>query len=94
MDDFPTRIADFLERFTQRIRSTTVDRFERAARWVAAAPLLAVLGIIALVLFLVGFHRILAELLGAQWSWTIIGGLFAALAAFLWFKRNPRSTPE
>ncbi len=94
MDDFPTRIADFLEHLTGRIRSMTVDRFEKAARWVAAAPLLAVLGLLAVVLFLVGLHRILGEALGTQWSWTIIGGLFAALAVFLWFKRNPRSTKE
>ncbi len=94
MDDFPTRIADLLETFTGRVRSMSVDRIEKFAKWIAAAPLLGVLVVLAAIFFLIGFHRVLAELIGAQWSWAAMAAIFGAVAVFLWRKRKPRSTQE
>ncbi len=94
VDDFPTRIADFLESFTSRVRSMTVDRVAGWVRWVAAAPLLLVLGLAGVILLLIGLHRLLGELIGVRWSWIAIGGLFAVVALFLWLKRHPKGQPS
>ncbi len=94
MDDFPTRIADLLESVAARVRAMTVDRIAKAVRWLAAAPLLLVLGVVGLIFLLIGLARIAGELVGVRLAYAILGGLLLAAAVFLWSKRNPKSEEE
>ena len=87
MDDFPAKIADYLETTAQKIRAMTVDRVRNVARWTALSLLLAVLGLVAVVFLLIGIFRILGELIGVKTAYAAIGGLFVLVGAFLWSRR-------
>ncbi len=94
MNDFPTRIADFLEETAGKIRSMTVDRLASAAKWTGVGIVAAVLGLVLCIFLVVGLVRLLAGLVGMQWSYTIIGGLFVVAGMFLWRLRIPRKGAE
>jgi hypothetical protein len=88
MDDFPTKIADFLEDTATRIRSITVDRPRGVAKWAALGLVLAVLGLLIVIFLFVGLFRIVGELIGVRSAWAAFGGLFVLIGALLWSKRN------
>lgn len=90
MNDYPTQIADFLEETAKKIRSLTVDRLASAAKWTGVGIVAAVLGLVLAIFLVVGLVRLLAGLVGMQWSYTIIGGLFVVVGVFLWRLRIPR----
>ena len=94
MDGFPTKIADFLESTAQKIRSMTVDRVRRAARWAALGLVLGVLSLLLVVFLGIGVFRLLGELIGVGAAYAAIGGLFVAGGALLWSKRVPKSAKE
>ena len=91
MDDFPTKIAEFLESIAQKIRAMTIDKVRGAVKWTALGLVLAVLGFLLFLFLLVGTFRILGELIGVKTTYAILGGLFVLLGAFLWSKRLPRT---
>lgn len=90
MDDFPTKVADALESVVTKIRVVTVDRLARIAKWVALGLILFVVAIVAVVLILIGSTRLLGEVVGTEWAYAILGGLFLLLGALLWKMRNPK----
>jgi hypothetical protein len=102
VEDFPTRIADLLERITDKIRSMTVDRVARILTFIALGLVATVLVGLAFVFFLVGLMRIAGELvrkvcdctLAMEIAYAIVGGLFLAFGAFLWSKRTKSTPPE
>jgi len=94
MNDFPTQIADFLEETAGKIRTLTVDRLANAAKWTGVGIFAALLGLVLSIFLVVGLVRLLAGLVGMQWSYTIIGGLFVVAGMFLWRMRVPRKTTE
>ncbi len=94
MNDFPTQIADFLEETATKIRSMTVDRLASAAKWTGVGIVAALLGFVLFIFLVVGLVRLLAGLVGMQWSYTIIGGLFVLVAMFLWRLRIPREASQ
>jgi hypothetical protein len=94
MNDFPTQIADFLESSAAKVRSMTVDRVAGWARWTGVGIVAALLGLVLVIFLVVGLVRLLAGLVGMQWSYTIIGGLFVAVALFLWMLRVPRNASQ
>ncbi|MEE9582550.1 MAG: hypothetical protein V3W36_06370, partial [Acidimicrobiia bacterium] len=63
MEDFPTRVADFLESLATRIREVTVDRVARVIKLVTLGLLAVTLATIAFIFLLVGLFRILEELI-------------------------------
>ncbi len=95
MENFPTRIADFLESIATRIRSLTVDRAARVIMFVTLGLVAMALSGIAFVFLLVGLFRILEELIfkacecsqAMEISYGIIGGLFALAGALFWARR-------
>lgn len=91
MDDFPTKIADFLEATATRIRSLTVDRVRGFLKWTALAIVLAVLVLLAMIFLVVGLFRIVGELIGVRTAYAAFGGLFVLVGAFLWRKRSSPS---
>lgn len=89
MEDFPTRIADFLESIAAKVRSLTVDRLERWTKWVAAGVVLSVLAFLIIVFLLIGLFRLLGAVTGFTIVYTIIGGIFLVVGVLLWSKRKP-----
>lgn len=94
MDDFPTKIADFLEQSAVKVRSMTVDRIAGGVRWGAAGIVLAVLGFLLAVFLLIGIFRLLGELIGVEVTYAIFGGLFLLLGVLLLRQRKPRSDKD
>jgi hypothetical protein len=102
VEDFPTKIADFLESMTERVRAMTVDRAARVLTMIALGLVVATLGGLALVFFLVGLMRIAGELvhkvcdceLSMEIAYAVVGGLFLIAGAFLWSKRTNRPPEE
>lgn len=90
MDDFPTKIADFLEQTATKVRSMTVDRIAGGVRWGAAGIVLAVLAFLLAVFLLIGIFRLLGELIGVEVTYAIFGGLFLLLGVLLLRQRKPR----
>jgi hypothetical protein len=94
MNDFPTQIADFLEDIATKIRSMTVDRLASAAKWTGVGIVASLLGLVLVIFLVVGLVRLLAGMVGMQWAYTIIGGLFVVAATFLWRLRLPREASQ
>ena len=94
MNDYPTQIADFLEENAKKIRSMTVDRLAAAAKWTGVGIVAAVLGLVLAIFLVVGLVRLLAGLVGMQWSYTSIGGLIVVVGMFLWRLRIPREASQ
>ena len=90
MDDYPAAIADFLESTAAKVRGLTVDRVRNIATWVAVGLVLAMLLLLLLVFLFVGIFRLLGELVGVEYAYLILGGLFLVVGAFLWRKRVPK----
>lgn len=102
MEDFPTKIAGFLESTTARVRAMTVEPVARVLTIVALGFVVATLGGLALIFFLVGLMRIVGELihkacdceLSMEIAYAVVGGVFLAAGAFLWSKRTIRPPEE
>ena len=94
MNDFPTQIDDFLEDTANKIRSLTVDRLAEAAKWTGVGIVAAVLGTVLVIFLVVGLVRLLAGLVGMEWAYTILGGLFVVVGMFLWRLRTPRDAAQ
>jgi len=94
MNDFPTQIADFLESTAGKIRSMTVDRVAGWAKWTGVGIVATLLGLVLVIFLVVGLVRLLAGLVGMQWAYTIIGGLFVVIGMFLWRRRLPREASQ
>lgn len=94
MNDYPTQIADLLENTADKVRSMTVDRVAGWAKPIAVGIVAALLGLTLSIFLVVGLVRLLAGLVGMQWSYTIIGGLFLVVGLFLWRLRLPRDAAQ
>jgi uncharacterized membrane protein len=102
VEDFPSRIADFLETLAARIRSLTVDKIARVIKFVTLGCLGTVLVLVAAGFLLVGIFRIVEELIfkacdctqAMEISYAVVGGLFLLIGALLWRSRNRGTTEE
>lgn len=94
MQDFPARLAEFLESIAMKVRALTVDRARRGVGLVAAALPLAVLALMGLVFLVLTIHRTLAIPLGQLGAFGIEGGLFAVGGLLVWRMRNPKREEE
>jgi hypothetical protein len=94
MNDYPTQIADFLENTANKIRAMTVDRVAGWAKWTGVGIFATLLGLVLAIFLVVGLVRLLAGLVGMQWAYTIIGGLFVVAGMFLWRLRLPRDASQ
>ncbi len=94
MNDYPTQIADLLENVANRVRSMTVDRVAGWAKWTGVGIVSALLGLVLAIFLTVGLVRLLAGLVGMQWAYTIIGGLFVVVGMFLWRLRRPSEVSQ
>jgi len=101
-DDYPARIADFLEAIATRIRSMTVDRIARVITFVTLGFLALTLVTSAFIFFLVGLFRVTGELVrkvcdctrSMEITYAIVGGVFLLLGVLLWSKRIRKSDED
>jgi uncharacterized membrane protein len=94
MNDYPTQIADLLESLADRVRSLTVDRAAGWARWTGVGIFAAFVGLVLAIFLTIGLVRLLAGVVGMEWAYTIIGGLFVVIGMFLWRLRIPREAAQ
>lgn len=86
--DFPTKIADSIASVTGKVRSLTVDRVDGLSKWAALGMILFLLAIVVSVFLVVGLLRMVGEIVGTEWGYAIVGGLFVLVGALLWRRRN------
>ncbi len=89
-NDYPAKIADFLEQLATRIRSLTVDRASLAVTWTAIGLVIATLAVLAVIWLLVGFFRALGTLIGQELAYVVVGGILLIAGVFVWTKRYPQ----
>jgi hypothetical protein len=100
--DWTVQAADSIERVVTTVRTNTADRLVSVARLLVYGLLAAVMGLMALVLFVILVTRVLdvyvANIFGdgqyARAVWVVdvaIGGLFLLAGLFLWSKRTARN---
>ena len=96
MEDFATRFADLLENTTLKVRSLTVDRFDRGIKIAALGILAVTLGVIAAVYLIRAIFQAVAVPLGVIGAYALFGGLFVFAAVLLWAmrKREPKDEEE
>ena len=96
MEEFATRFADLLENTALKVRSLTVDRFDRAIKITALSIVAATLGLIALVYLIRAIFQAVAVPLGVLGAYAFFGGLFVVGGAFLWAirKRKPKEEDD
>ncbi len=75
MEDYPAKIADLLETVATRIRTMTVDRVKGWVTWGAVGLVAAMLATLVLIFLLIGLFRLLAELVGVEPAYLILGGI-------------------
>ena len=90
MDDYASRIADLLEEIARRVRALTVDRVEKAAKWIAIAIVILVLALLLFTFTLIGVFRILGSVMPMELAYLLVGGIFLVIGVFFWRQRRPR----
>ena len=94
MDDFPAKIADFLESIATRIRLLTVERVAGWARWTAIGVVLAILGLLMAIFTIVALFRLIAELITVEGAYGLFGAIFIIIGIVLWTKRLPNAEEQ
>jgi hypothetical protein len=88
-NDYPAKIADFLEQLATRIRSLTVDRASLAVTWTAIGLVVGTVAALAVIWLLVGFFRALGALIGQELAYVVVGGILLIAGVLVWTKRFP-----
>lgn len=88
MEDFPARLATFLEDIAGRARAMTVDRAAKAVRLTALGIIAAALGLMTIVFLFLTIYGALEIPLGEWGAFAVLAGLFLLAGAFMWAKRS------
>lgn len=88
MDDFPVRLAQFLESTAAKVRALTVDRAATAIRFVTLGIAAAAFALMAVVFLFLTVYRALEIPLGESGAYAVLGGLFLVGGALLWSRRK------
>jgi hypothetical protein len=94
MEEFATRFADLLENTTLKVRSLTIDRFDKAIKVTALGIVAFTLGLIAIIYLIRAIFQAVAVPLGVLGAYALFGGLFVLGGAFLWAIRKRESKEE
>ncbi|NND03449.1 MAG: hypothetical protein HKN91_11740 [Acidimicrobiia bacterium] len=94
MDDFPAKIADFLETIANRVRQLTVERVAGWARWTAIGVVLAILGLLMAIFTIVALFRLISELITVEGAYALFGSIFVIVGIVLWSKRLPKAEEQ
>lgn len=94
MDEFATRFADLLENTTIKIRSLTVDRFDRAIKVTGLGIVAVTLALVAIVYLIRAIFQAVAVPLGVLGAYAFFGGLFVLGGALMWALRKRESKED
>ncbi len=92
MDDFPAKLAGFLEEIAGRVRSLTVDRAAKVIRLTTLGVVAAAFALMAVVFLFLTIYRALEIPLDRWGAYAVLTGLFAVAGALMWAKRNKEPT--
>lgn len=92
MDDFPLRLAEFLESIATRVRALTVDRANRVVRLTTLGVVAAAFAIMALIFLALTIYQALEVPLQPWGAFAVLTGIFVVLGVFLWSKRDKDQT--
>lgn len=87
MDDFPTKLAGFLEHTAAKARALTVDRASNAVRMTTLGIIAGSFGFMAVVFLLLTVYGALEIPLRDFGAFGVLAGLFAIGGMLLWAKR-------
>lgn len=90
MEEYAARFADFLEGIALKIRSLTVDRISRYVTMAGLGIVAGTLGFTALVFLLWAIFGALEIPLTTAGAFAVLGAVFLAGGAILWFMRSGR----
>lgn len=88
MEDFPAKLAAFLEDIAIKARSMTVDRAAKAVRLTTLGMIAAAFGLMAVIFLFLTIYGALEIPLGDWGAFAVLAGLFALVGALTWGKRN------
>ncbi len=93
--DWAAEVADRIDDVVAKVRANTSDRLVGIARMVVFGLLAAVMGVMALVLFVIFAIRLLDVIIpGEVWiPYVVLGAIFLAAGLFLWSKRTAKPRP-
>jgi protein-S-isoprenylcysteine O-methyltransferase Ste14 len=87
-------VADRIDEVVAKVRANTSERLVGVARLVVFGLLAAVMGVTALVLLVILFFRLLADIPGPVWiPYVGLGAIFVLFGLFCWSKRTPKPSP-
>jgi hypothetical protein len=88
--DWTVQVAGQIDSLVDTIRSNTSDRLVHVARLIVYGLLVAVMGAMAVIVFIIGAIRVLDRILPFEvWlPYFILGAIFLAAGLFLWSKRT------
>jgi len=87
MEDFPTRLAAFLETTAAKARALTVDRAASAVRLTTLGIIAAAFGFMAVVFLFLTIYSALEIPLNEWGAFGVMAGLFTIGGMLLWAKR-------
>ena len=90
--DWTVQAADTIESVVVAVRSKTTDPLVGVSRWIVYGTLVAIVGVVALTVAIIGIVRVLDVVLpGEVWVVDVIlGGIFTLAGVFLWSRRRKR----
>lgn len=88
MDDFPAKLAAFLETTAIKVRSLTVDKAAKAVRLTTLGLIALTLGLMAVIFLFLTIYGSLEIPLGEWGAFAVLAGLFAVGGVFMWVKRS------
>ena len=90
MEEYASRFADFLEEIALKIRALTVDRISRYVTLGGLGIMVATLGLTTLIFLLWAIFGALEIPLTTAGAFAVLGVVFVAAGAILWFMRTDR----
>ncbi len=87
MEDFPAKLAAYLEQIAGKARSLTVDRAANAVRMTTLGIVAAAFGLMAVAFLFLTIYAALEIPLGAWGAYGVLAGLFVLAGVLMWAKR-------
>ena len=87
MEDFPVKLAAFLDSTATKVRSLTVDKAAKAIRLTTLGLIAVSFALMAVIFLFLTIYGTLEIPLGAWGAYAVLAGLFVVAGGLLWWKR-------
>lgn len=87
--EWPAQAADAVVGLVDTVRDRTIGPIQTVARAIVYGLVIGTLAVLALVLVVVGFFRLLDNWLPTWAVYLILGSIFTGVGLLAWSKRNP-----